>query len=123
MKQFQGFQTWQQYIQVIVQKYANQGFLFPNLKINILHQTLLLNKFEGVNFKYDNGFFEIKPENIQIKHFLVINISNFYFCMKLESTDFENGNNFFQIPAKIPKFEISLKTQKIFPFKCNFEGT
>ena len=116
MKQFQGFQTWQQYIQVIVQKYANQGFFFPNLKINILHQTLLLNKFEGVNFKYDNDFFEIKPENIQIKHFLVINISNFYFCMKLESTDFENGNNFFQIPAKNTQIRNFFENSKDFSF-------
>ena len=48
---------------------ANQAFLFPNLRIFILHQALQLNKFEGVNFKYDNSFLEFQPKNIQIKHF------------------------------------------------------
>ena len=43
--------------------------MFPELRIFVLHQTLQLNKFEGVNGKYDNGFFEFQPENIQIKHF------------------------------------------------------
>ena len=40
--------------------------MFPKLRIFVLHQTLQLNKFEGVNGKYDNGFFEFQPENIQI---------------------------------------------------------
>ena len=64
------FQTRQYYFQLPVPKYQNQVFLVPNLGIFILHQTLHLNKFEGVDFKYDNGFFEFQPKNAQIKHFL-----------------------------------------------------
>ena len=37
------------------QKYAS---LVPNLRIFILHQTLQSDKFEGIDFKYDNGFFK-----------------------------------------------------------------
>ena len=36
-------------------------FLIPNLRIFILHQTLQLDKFEGVDFKYDHYFFEFQP--------------------------------------------------------------
>ena len=61
----------EQYIfELPVSKYPNQVIFLPNLGIFILHQTLHLDKFEGVDFKYDNGFFEFQPKNIQIKHFL-----------------------------------------------------
>ena len=53
----------------MAQKYANYGFLFRDLKIFILQQTLQLNKFEGADFKYDNGFFEFRHENIQKRNF------------------------------------------------------
>ena len=46
------------------------GSFFPDQSTFILQQTLQLNKFEGVNFKYNNGFSEFQPENIEIKHFL-----------------------------------------------------
>ena len=48
----------------------NQAFLVPNLRIFVLHQTLHLDKLEGVEFKYDNGFFEFQPESAEIKHLL-----------------------------------------------------
>ena len=38
------------------QKYPS---LVPNLRIFILHQTLQSDKFEGIDFKYDNGFFKL----------------------------------------------------------------
>ena len=45
--------------------------LVPKLKIFIFYQTLQLDKFEGFDFKYDNGFFEFQPENTQLKNFLI----------------------------------------------------
>ena len=49
-------------------------FLVPNLRIFILHQTLQLDKFEGVDFKYDHYFFEFQPS----KEFFVLNISSYF---------------------------------------------
>ena len=43
-------------------KIRKEVFLFPNSRIFLLHQTLRLNKFECVNFKYDNGFFQFQSE-------------------------------------------------------------
>ena len=51
-------------------KVCKLGIFLSNLRIFILDQTVQLNKFEGIDFKYDNGFFEFQPENIQIKHSL-----------------------------------------------------
>ena len=34
------------------------------------HETLLLEKFEHVSLKYDNGFFKFQLKNTQIKQFL-----------------------------------------------------
>ena len=39
-------------------KVRKSGIFGPKSKDFILHQTLQLDKFEGVDFKYDNGFFE-----------------------------------------------------------------
>ena len=85
-----------------------------------MHQTLQLEKFEGVDFKYGNGFFELQSENIQIKQFCH-KCKYFSFLHgslhieKFKSTDFENGNSFFQIPAKkYPNTKFSLKTQVFF---------
>ena len=49
-------------------------FLIPNLRIFILHQTLQLGKFEGVDFKYDHYFFEFQPS----KAYFVLNISSYF---------------------------------------------
>ena len=35
---------------------------------------------------------------------------------KFEGTEFENGNSFCQIPAKILRYEIFLENLKVFPF-------
>ena len=52
------------------------GIFVPKFKDFFLHQTLQIKQIrgqnlEGFNFKYDNGFFEFQPENIQIKYFLL----------------------------------------------------
>ena len=61
----------QQYcLRIPIEKYPTEAFLVPKLKFFILQQTLHLNKFESVDFKYDNGFFEFQPENTQMKHCL-----------------------------------------------------
>ena len=71
-RQIRGFKfpIWQKFFQVPLWKYANQAFSVPNLRIFILHQTLHLEKFESVDFKYDNGFFKLMSKNTQIKQFL-----------------------------------------------------
>ena len=69
-----------------------------------MHQTLQLNKFEGINFKYDNGFSQFQSKNIQIKQIFVINVFLFLHATshieKFKGANFENGHSFFQIPAK-----------------------
>ena len=60
-----------------IAKYTNQAFLVPNLKVFILYQTLQLNKFEGVDFKYDNAFFNIPAPKYPNKVFLVPNFDIF----------------------------------------------
>ena len=78
-----------------------------------MHHTLHLDKFGGVDFKYDHGFFEFQPENTPI-------LEGFYFCMKnshiekLEGTDFENGNIFFKFQPKISKYEIFHENSEVF---------
>ena len=64
------FQISRSYVQNPPQKYANQAFLIPNLRILILHQMLQSDKSESVDFKYDNFFFEFQSENTQLKQFL-----------------------------------------------------
>ena len=65
-----------------------------------MQQTLQLIKFEGVNFKYDNGFFEFQPGNIQINIFCceckyLLFLHETSHIEKFEGTDFENGNGLF----------------------------
>ena len=84
--------------------FSNYSPKICKLGIFYFAQTLQLNKLEIVNFKFDNGTFEIQPENIQIKHF-VVNVS-FCFCMKLRIMKnlrvliSKVAIIFFQIPAK-----------------------
>ena len=81
-----------------------KAFLVPNLRVFIFAPNL--DKFEGDDFKYENGFFEFQSENTQVKHFF--SLDDKYFLLlhktslteKVEGVDFENGNIFFQIPAK-----------------------
>ena len=50
------------------------AFLVPDLRVFILHQTLQLHKFKGVDFKYDHDFFQFQPS----KAFFVLNISSYF---------------------------------------------
>ena len=52
------------------QKYPKKAFLVRNLKFSFLLETLVLEKFESVTFKYANGFFKFQPKINQIKQFL-----------------------------------------------------
>ena len=54
--------------------------MVPNLRVLVLHQTLQLYKFEGVDFKYGNRFFQILPQNLPIEVFLVLNLRIFIFA-------------------------------------------
>ena len=114
------FQIWQYFCQVFVQKYPNQACLIPNLRIFILHQTLQLDKFDGVDFKYDNGSFELKPKNTQIKHFL--SKIKVFFCMKLcilknlRVLISKMAIVLFKFQLKIPKYQIFFENSKVFSF-------
>ena len=87
-----------------------------------MHQTLQFNKFEGVDFKYGNGFFEFQPKNIEIKHFFAVNVSFFKFLHetsyieKFEGTNFKNGNSLYPISAKNTQIRDSLWKFKNFFF-------
>ena len=90
-----------------------------------------LNKFAGVDFKYDNGSFEFQPENTQnVTDYVFYSKCIFLFLhetshiQKFEGTDFEKWKIvFFKFYPKISKCEILLKTQKFFIFKWNFKWT
>ena len=47
------------FLKILAQKYWNKAFLVPNLSFFFVCKILQLDKFEGVDFKYDNIFFEI----------------------------------------------------------------
>ena len=51
-------------------KICKSGIFSPRFKDFILHQTLHLETFESVDFKYGNGFFKLMSKNTQIKQFL-----------------------------------------------------
>ena len=85
-----------------------------------MHQTLHTDKFEGVDFKYDNGFFEFQSENTPIELFFPPPKCKYFLSLhetshtgKFEGTDFESGNRFFQVPAKntqVQNFLLKLKS-------------
>ena len=59
----------------------------------IFRKSKQLNKFEGADFKCDNSFFKFKPKRNKFparkypnEAFFVLNVSIFYFCMKLRET-------------------------------------
>ena len=90
-------------------------FLIPNLRIFILHQTLQLDKFEGVDFKYDHYFFEFQPS----KAYFVLNISSYFiFAWNFEYSRVLTSKmaiaflkNFSQ---KMPKYEIFFENSNVF---------
>ena len=70
-----------------------------------MDETLQLRKFEGVDFKYDNNFFQIPP-NTQIRQFWSRALSLFVFFhetlqfLKFQRADFKHGNSLFmEVPA------------------------
>ena len=101
-------------------KIRKLGILVSNLRIFILYQTLQLHKFKGVTFKYGNRFFEFQPKNIQRKHFFVVNLSIFYFCMKsrilknLRVLILKMAMVYFQISAKNTQIRNFLRKLKRF---------
>ena len=123
IKQIRGcwFQIWQYCFQLPDRKYPNLQFLVSNLRIFILHQTLHTDKFEGVDFKYDNGFFEFQSENnpIELFFFFSLNVSIFYLCMRLRIL--KNSRvliskvaiDFFKFQLKIPKYKIFFENSKV----------
>ena len=78
---------------------------FWSQSYTFLQQALHLDKFEGVECKYDKEFLEFQRGNTQIKHFCP-KYKYFSFLHKtshiekFEGTDIENYYSFFQISAK-----------------------
>ena len=53
------------------------------------HKILQLDKFEGVNFKYDNIISKFYPKNNQTGHFFVSNLKSFIFVPNFATRQFE----------------------------------
>ena len=51
----------------------------PYTKIHCMIQRVIIDNFEGADFKYDNSFFKILPQKYPNKAFLVPNLSIFDF--------------------------------------------
>ena len=51
-------------------KIPKLGIFVPRFKDFYFAANFAIKQVRGVNFKYDNGFLEFQPKNIQIKHFL-----------------------------------------------------
>ena len=92
-------------------KYENKAFLVKNTpkqhfwsQIQIflfLNKNLQLDKFEGVDFKYDNSFLKFQPKNNKIRHFWSQNqaFSLFQDILQLDKfkgADFKYDNSFFK---------------------------
>ena len=68
-------------------------------------ERLLLNKFEGADFKYDNSFLKILAQKSPNKAFSVPNLGILLFheilqLDKFEDDDFEYDNNLFKFEPK-----------------------
>ena len=87
-------------------KIRKLSIFVPCFEDFILWHNLQLNKFKGVNFKYDNGFYEFQPGNLL--RVLILKMAIVF----LSNSSKKNSNTKF-----------SLKTQKFFIFNCNFEWT
>ena len=70
-----------------------------------MHQTLQLDKFEGVAFKYDYNIFKFQPKNFQIRNFrsqilgfLVLNQT--LQLIEFKDSDFKYDNIIFKLQPK-----------------------
>ena len=64
------FQIWQRFFKILAQKYPNNPFLVPNLRLLFFFWKILqIDKFQGVDFKYDNSLWKFSLEKTQIRHF------------------------------------------------------
>ena len=73
-----------------------------------MRQTLWQDKFEDIDFKFDNDIFKFQPQNTEIWHFWS-QISDFHFFLetlqqgKFEGADFRYDSGFSKSQPKIPK--------------------
>ena len=90
-------------------------FLVQNLRIFILHQTLQLGKFEGVDVKSDHYFFEFQPS----KAFFLQNTSSYFiFVWKFEYSRVLTSKMAIAFlknsSQKTPKYEIFFENSNAF---------
>ena len=76
------FQIWQDFFQILAQKYQNEAFLVPNLGIFIISQNFAIRQIWECGFKIWQYCFQIPVPKYQFRHFC-IKFKDFYFCIKL----------------------------------------
>ena len=86
-------------------KLNEEGIFDPEFyTIFFFGKILQLDKFEGVNFKYDNSFLKLLQKNNQIRQFWFHIWALLFSCITLKSDKFEGADFFFKVLAKhIPK--------------------
>ena len=89
------------FFKILSQKYTNKAFWVPNLSYTFFfsHEILQLDKFEGADFKYNNTFLKIVPENAQLRDIWsqILAFSLFHKILQLEKfncPDFKHDNSF-----------------------------
>ena len=82
-------------------KHPNKAFFLLDLRNSFLHETLLSEKLEGVDFKYDNNSWNSSPKIHNKVPNLIICIVAQNFAMqsgKFEGADFNYDNSIFKFP-------------------------
>ena len=54
---------------ILAQKYPIKAFFGPKFPFFFFCEILQVDKFEGVDFEYNNSFLKFYPKNTQIRHF------------------------------------------------------
>ena len=57
----------QQFFKALAQQYQNKIFSSQNLRTCVFYKSLLLQKFGGADFKYQNSSLKLQPKNIQLR--------------------------------------------------------
>ena len=99
------FQIWQYCFQILAQKYSNEAFFIPNLRIFLFSWNLSNRQIRGYWFQISQQVFKILAEKYTRRHFwdqIQAFLFFFLFCKiwqldKFESADFKYDNIFFKV--------------------------
>ena len=87
----------------------------------VLHENIYFVKFEGADFKYDNGFFKFQCKNTQLKEIFVPSLI-FFFNMKLcvllnsKDADFKYDMSYFAFSPEYQNKVLLIPNLKFFCF-------